>query len=223
MLTFLDQGVFNLAQGRQIRLPKAVEQFLDPRFLPDHFVPAAAPINQRRDHIADQRTDFLTKEGVPTPRAELVGQLQHQAGQAFGHCRGNPVVRGLESELGGLQIRTGYEQHGGRNQLWKRRQLGQRSAGGQLIKRARHTAEENRKLIQGRLQKRLDNRHLSLGVGKLLPLLQHIHGRARPNAKAEFGQVEQGLAHPNLFPQHIQKGVLLLTGEPDINHRAREQ
>ena len=69
----------------------------------------------------------------------------------------------------------------------------------------------------------MDNRHLSLGVGKLLPLLQHIHGRAGPNAKAEFGQIEQGLAHLNLFSQHIQKGVLLLTGEPDTNHRTREQ
>jgi len=134
LLTFLDQGVFNLAQGRQIRLPKAVEQFLNPRLLPNHLVPAAAPINQRRDRITDQRTDFLTKEGVPTPRAELVGQLQHQTGQAFGHGRGNPVVRGLEPELGGLQIRTGYEQHGRGNQLWKRRQLGQRPAGHQLIK-----------------------------------------------------------------------------------------
>ena len=29
--------------------------------------------------------------------------------------------------------------------------------------------------------------------------------------------------HLNLLPQHIQEGVLLLTGEPDIHHRAREQ
>ena len=75
MLTFLDQGVFNLAQGYQIRLPKAVEQFLDPGFLSDHLVLAATAIDQRREHITKQRTDFLAKEGVPTPGAKLVGQI----------------------------------------------------------------------------------------------------------------------------------------------------
>ena len=60
-------------------------------------------------------------------------------------------------------------------------------------------------------------------VRELLPLLQHINCGTGPNAEAEFGQGEQGFTHFDLFPQHVQKSVLLLTGEPDIHHRAREQ